>query len=322
MPRKAPFRKYMDKYLEKKRNRSLSTRQTYRKWLLELEGTARSIGLTRTPTSWTLEDIVLLLEARGFREDGIPRANTTVRNEIGLLSRYLKFIGNYELDTALEDGEIRKPPDTKAYRRWKTLEDVIALRATARALGDNIALITMQLALDAYLRVSEIANLDLINIQGTTIQVLRGKGRKDRQVEITERTRLDIDLFIMEPRADILKGRRHDRLMVHTQRGFPSGYSSSSLSHRVREVGKACQPPIAVSPHDLRRTGAQLTYIANPTDRTVRDLQAALGHSNTEQTREYIGAGVVDQRKTITARDRYFEKLYPEEFSQSPLARY
>ena len=269
-----------------------------------------------------MEAISMLLEARTFREDGIPRANTTVRNEIGLLNRYLKSLGNYELDRALEVGDIRKPPDTKAYRRWKSLEDVIALRATARHLEDHVALMAMQLALDAYLRVSEIAALELRDIQGTTIQVRRGKGRKDRRVEITERTLIDIEQHISGPRAATLGGRHHAHLLVHTQRGTPSDYRPYSIGHRIRELGKACQPPIAVSPHDLRRTGAQLTYIANPTDRTVRDLQAALGHTTAEQTREYIGAGVVDQRQTITARDRYFEKLYPEEFSQTPVARY
>lgn len=317
MPRKAPFRKYMDKYLEKLRNRSPATRYKYRVWLLELEGTARSIGLNRTPTGWSLEAISMLLEARTFRLDGIPRANTTIRTEIGLLNRYLKSLGNYELDRALEIGDIRKPPDTKAYRRWKSLEDVIALRATARHLEDYVALMATQLALDAYLRVSEIAALELRDIQGTTIQVRHGKGRKDRRVEITERTLLDIEQFISGPRVAILKGRHHTHLLVHIHRGALSHYRPYSISHRIRELGKACQPPIAVSPHDLRRTGAQLTYIANPTDRTVRDLQAALGHSTADQTREYIGAGVVDQRQTITARDRYFEKMYPEEFSQS-----
>ena len=322
MPRKAPFRKYMDEYLERLRNRSPATRSMYRKWLLELEGTARSVGLTRTPTGWELEEIEMLLEARTFRMDGVPRANTTVRNEVGLLNRYLKHVGNYSLDRALEVGEVRKPPDTKAYRRWKSLEDVIALRATARHLGDHVALMSMQLALDAYLRVSEIASLDLVDAQGTTIQVRRGKGRKDRLVEITERTRLDLDLFISGPRADRVRGEHHPRLLVHRARGRLSGYSTHSIGHRVRMVGRACSPPIAVSPHDLRRTGAQLTYVSNPTDRTVRDLQAALGHSTAEQTREYIGSAVVDQRRTIAARDRYLEKMYPEEFSQSGPCRY
>jgi hypothetical protein len=57
--------------------------------------------------------------------------------------------------------------------------------------------------------------------------------------------------------------------------------------------------------------------MANPTDRTVRDLQAALGHSSVEQTREYIGAGVVDQAETMQQRDRWYNQLYPEEFGQS-----
>jgi integrase len=320
MPRRAPFRVYMDRYLERLRNRSPATRAMYRKWLLELERTAVAVGLTSTPTLWTVEDVGTLLEARASRGDGIPRANTTVRNEIGLLNRYLKSLGNYSMDRALEEGDIRKPPDTKAYRRWKSLEDVILLRATATELEDRTALIVMQLALDAYLRVSEIASLDVADVRGTAIQVRRGKGRKDRVVAITERTEMDIEAYVEGPRKIMLGGSSHNRLVVHTHRGRPSGYSRITMSARVRAVGKACG--VDVSPHDLRRTGAQLTYVASPTDRTVRDLQAALGHSTAEQTREYIGAAVVDQHRTVAIRDQYLREMYPETFGQSAPARY
>ena len=320
MPRRAPFRVYMDRYLERLRSRSPATRATYRKWLRELETTARSIGLTTTPVRWTLEDVEMLVEARALRLDGIPRANTTVRSEMGLLNRFLKSMGNYSMDRAMEYGDLRMPPDTRPYRRWKSLEDIIILRATAMEVKDHTALITMQLALDAYLRVSEIASLEMVDVRGTAIQVRRGKGRKDRVVAITERTALDIARYVSGPRVETLAGKTHPRLVVHTSRGAPSGYRPTSLSHRVRTIGQACG--VAVSPHDLRRTGAQLTYIASPTEQTVRDLQSALGHSTTEQTRDYIGAAVVDQHKTLAIRDRYLQKMYPEEFSQSAAARY
>jgi integrase len=165
--------------------------------------------------------------------------------------------------------------------------------------------------------VSEIVNLELSNLKGSIIQVRLGKGRKDREVSITERTIMDLDQYIKGPRSEMLKGIMSPYLLIYVRKGKPHQYKPRSIGDKVRWVGSSCDPPIMVSPHDLRRSGAQLTYMANPTDKTVRDLQSALGHRSADQTREYIGAGVVDQQQTFRVRDRYLEKLYPEEFSQT-----
>lgn len=318
MPRKAPFRKRLEEYLARLAGIEEGSRTTYGK---VLEGTWKAMPIAgisqgRSPSTWTLEEIQAIIDVRKTREDGIPRANTSLRGEIDTLNRFLKFCGNYRLDQALVFREVRKPPNTKAYRRWKSLEDIIHLRVGARRLGDDIALMTIQLALDAYLRVGEISRLELRDLTGTSIQVRHGKGRKDREVSITERTRLDLEEFITGARMRILRGCSSPFLLVHNRKAKPRPYRAESLSEHLRILGKSLNPPMAVSPHDLRRSGAQLTYISNPTDKTVRNLQSALGHSTAEQTREYIGADVVDQHETLRLRDEYLAKLYPEEFSQ------
>ena len=318
MPRKAPFRVYMERYLDKLRGRSPETVGLYSRTLARVWRTAREVGLTRSPRHWTLEDVQTLLEARRTREDGLARANSTVRNETGLLARFLRSCGNTVLSEALEYGEVRKPPNTLQHRRWHTLEDVIRLRVAARVAGEPTTLLAIQLGLDAYLRVGEMCRLELRDLRPFQVVVRQGKGRKDREVSVTERTRLDVEDYIQGPRAAMVASGDVPWLLVHVHRGrAPRPFQPGSMGHRIRRLGRTIDPPIEVSPHDLRRSGARLTYMANPTDRTVRDLQAALGHSSVEMTREYIGAGVVDQAETMRLRDRWYNQLYPEEFGQS-----
>ena len=318
MPRKAPFRVYLERYLTKIKGRSPSTVDVYERALFQLWAEARNLGLLRSPRHWTLDEVLTLLEARRMRRDGLPRANTSIRQETTLLARFLRSCGNPVLSEALEFGDVRQPPNTRQYRRWHDLENIIRLRIAARVTNEPTTLMAIQLALDAYLRVGELCRLELRDLSGTELLVRQGKGRKDRPVSITERTRLDIEDYIAGPRAAMVGIHETSWLLVHVYRGkAPRPFKPGSMGHRIRRLGANLTPPIRVSPHDLRRSGAQLTYMSNPTDRTVRDLQAALGHSSVEQTREYIGAGVVDQAETMRLRDRWYAQLYPEEFSQS-----
>jgi len=317
MPRKAPFRERMEEFEAKLRNRSKNTRRTYSKILQGFWKTTQELGYTKSPTFWTEDMITDFIEARATTSFGLPRANSSIRNEISLLNKFLRFCNNYHLHKALEFGDVRLPPNTKYHRRWKSLEEIICLRVQARELGDAKALITLMIALDVYLRIGEIITLELSDLTGPTVIVRQGKGRKDREVSITERTRMDLEEYISGPRAKMLKGKSCPFLLFYMSKGDPIPYKcTDTLAARIRRLGRSCDPPIEVSPHDLRRSGAQLTYISNPTDKTVRDLQGSLGHSNTEQTRQYIGAGVVDQYATLKARDRYFAKMYPKEFGQ------
>jgi integrase len=308
----------MEEFKARHRNHSKYTKIHYSKLLLGFWRSSKEIGLTKAPSRWTLEDIMMFLEARSNCYNGIPKANKSIRDEISLLNKFLRFCNNYNLHKGLEYGDVRLPPNTRSHRRWKNLDDIIRLRVQARESEDYTTLIVMQLALDVYLRIGEITRLELSDLMGTAVLVRQGKGRKDREVSITERTRLDLDHYISGPRAEMLEGKSNPSLLLFKRKGLCRSYNSpDSLSKRVRDLGHLCNPPIAVSPHDLRRSGAQLTYLANPTDKTVRDLQSALGHTTTEQTREYIGAAVVDQQATIRTRDRYFAQLYPNEFGQS-----
>jgi len=320
MPRKAPFLEYLEEYERRLVHRSGHTRDKYPRTLRSIWRTAQELGVksTRSPRRWTREEISMLVEARRWRQNGGLKSNQTIRHELHILSRFLRFCGNVEMQAMLDWGELALPPDTVVNARWLSLDDVVRLRVQSRKDGDHVALLIVQLGLDALLRAGEMAALTLSDIHGDHITVRQGKGRKDRLVSIRTRTWLDVQEYVDAYRSRLPGAHLSDALLAHsrTTTGPPAPYSPKTLGVRVRELGRRCDPPLDVSPHDLRRSGGMLAYVASPTDQTVRDLQAAYGHKTTEQTRRYIGAAVVDQRRTFQARDEMYMRLYPEEFGQ------
>jgi len=328
MPRRAPFLVYLGEYEKKLVNRSAHTQDQYPRTLKSIWWTAVEEGIirrSRSPRTWTREEIALLVRRRDYRLDGRPKANQSVRHERQILRKFLRFCGNPNMDAMMEWGELPMPPDTVVNVHWLSLEQVVALRVMAKDEdhGDPVALITLQIGLDLLPRASEMAGLTLQDVSGEMVTIRRGKGRKDRRVAMTLRTRLDIEEFINGPRAAVPNSHVSDRLLIYSRspRLPPEPYNAKSLSEKLRELGRRCDPPILVNAHTLRRTGGQLAYMASPTDQTVRDLQDALGHKTMEQTRRYIGAGIVDQQRTFQKRDEWYRQLYPEEFGQAGARR-
>ena len=321
MPRRAPFLRYLEEYEKRLVHKSRHTREQFPRMLKGIWWTAQQLGIkrTRSPHMWTREEISMLVQARKWRQDGRLKANLSIRHELSTLNKFLRFCGNTRMQAMMEWGEIVLPPDTAVNVRWLSLDDIVKLRVEARQRDDHVALVVVQLGVDTLLRVGEMANLTLSDVHGDHITVRQGKGRKDRQVSIRNRTWLDVQEYLETYRCLVPGHHLLEDLFIYstTPRKPPAPYGPDRLSELVRYLGRACNPPIAVSPHDLRRSGGMLAYMASPTDHTVRNLQAAYGHKTAEQTRRYIGADVVDQRRTFRARDEMFEKMYPEEFSQA-----
>jgi len=320
MPRKAPFLVYLEKYDEKLVHRSKHTREQYPRLLRSIWWTAQHVGIKRqrSPKCWTREEISMLVEARMLRMDGVRKANQSVRHELKVLDRFLRFCGNGHLASMLEWGDVTLPPDTVQNVRWISLDDAVRLRVQARDDGDYMSFMVLVLGLDVLLRVGEMSVLKVSDVRGDHVVVRQGKGRKDRQVRLLARPGTEIQDYLDTHRSALPGAHQVDHLLVYsaTPSRPPSPYSEKRLGERVRELGKRCDPPIAVSPHDLRRSGGQHAYMADPSDRTVRELQAAYGHKTTEQTRRYIGADLVDQGRMFTAREDMYMRMYPDEFGQ------
>ena len=319
MPRKDAFRVILEEYLEMlgSTGRSDATVTKYGEVLRLLRRTARGIGLTKSPARWSLEETLGLLRSATTWPDGRPKANNTQLLYTTVLRQFLTHCGNAALDAAIRAREYRLVTSTRRNARWPSIEQVIELRVTARQSCPPGTYIMVVLAFEGLLRRGEISRLRLEDVHEGHLDV-RGKGGKDRQVYITSRTRMEVEAFLEGDRRVLLKGRSSPYLVAHAYYGSGVAFSPISISGRVRAAGARCDPPFMVSPHDLRRSGARAVYVADPSERTLSRLQEALGHSSIDQTRSYIGIGILDQQDAMEARDRYLARNFPKMYLSSP----
>jgi len=134
--------------------------------------------------------------------------------------------------------------------------------------------ILLKLLYASGLRVSELVNLHLGDIEGTTITVRHGKGGKDRITILPASLGKELDIYI-----------RHHRL---TDLLFPSRKGTPLTTRNVQAIivraAKRAGINKHVTPHKLRHSFATHLLEAG-TD--VRVIQELLGHSNLQTTQIY-----------------------------------
>lgn len=124
------------------------------------------------------------------------------------------------------------------------------------------------------LRVSELCHLSLedIEFERNILHVRSGKGDKDREVVIEERTRAALDRYLTE-RALLGEG---------TSRLFPIG--AVTVERIVRRAARQASIPRRVTPHMLRHTLAT-ALLSRGCD--IRYIQKLLGHASVSTTQIY-----------------------------------
>ncbi len=157
--------------------------------------------------------------------------------------------------------------------------------------------------LDAMLRLSELINLELadVNLQARSIRVRHGKGDKERVVFMGRR----------------LTRAMHDWLAVRgyhvgEDRVFVTRQGSKLDSRNVQRIleryaAKAKLTDVRVSPHTLRHTGATL-FIRYGGD--LFSLQKLLGHSSVTTTEIYVhmaGSALREAHAKASPVDRLLE---------------
>ncbi len=126
----------------------------------------------------------------------------------------------------------------------------------------------------AGLRVSELCHLELedIEFERNILHVRSGKGDKDREVVLEDRTRAAIDRYLSERALD----------GVSSTRLFPIG--AVTVERIVRRAAQSAEIPRRVTPHMLRHTLAT-ALLSRGCD--IRYIQKLLGHASVATTQIY-----------------------------------
>jgi integrase/recombinase XerD len=165
-----------------------------------------------------------------------------------------------------------------------TEEDVESLlnapdTATLLGLRDRVLL---EVLYATGLRVSELIGLQLtqVNAQQGVIRVI-GKGNKERLVPLGEEAVSWIEKYLLNTRADLLKGQVTDALFV-TQRG--AAMTRQAFWYLIKRYALQAEITLTISPHTLRHAFA--THLLNH-GADLRVVQMLLGHSDLSTTQIY-----------------------------------
>jgi integrase/recombinase XerD len=205
---------------------------------------------------------------------------------------YFAYLG---LDTA-ED--LPRPSRRKSLPKYLTEAEAHRLLMACEHDPRDHAIITVM----AYtgLRVSEVTGLDRddINIRERTLNVVSGKGDKDRMVVFTNQTALALRRWL-EARDDV----GSDALFVNRSGGR---ITARSVQRIVKKYAGEAGIHKVVTPHVLRHTMAT-TLLRHGAD--IRIIQQLLGHSSIATTQIYTHVDDAMLRTAYDKADIDFDRL-------------
>ena len=163
----------------------------------------------------------------------------------------------------------------------KDVESLLMAPDTATLLGLRDRVL-FEVLYATGLRVSELVGLQLtqVNLQQGVLRVT-GKGNKERLVPLGEEAVSWLEKYLLNTRADLLKGQVTDALFV-TKRG--AAMTRQAFWYLIKRYALQAEIAPAISPHTLRHAFA--THLLNH-GADLRVVQMLLGHSNLSTTQIY-----------------------------------
>ncbi len=166
---------------------------------------------------------------------------------------------------------VKTPKIDKSLPVVLSKDEMVALIASVPRRRSQILL---KLLYASGIRVSELVNLHLIDIEGTTITVRHGKGGKDRVTILPQSLANDVILYVRQQRLT--------DLLFPSKQGKP--LTTRNVQAIITRAAKRAGIRKHVTPHKLRHSFATHLLEAG-TD--VRVIQELLGHSNLQTTQIY-----------------------------------
>jgi len=231
------------------------------------------------------------------KADGKPYSSGNLKNRIKALKGFFRFLYRrgyvlFDPAAALEypRGERRLPrvilTKDEARRILEAPE-----RKTARGLRDRAILETFY---GTGIRCAELANLtpEDVDTEERVLRVVRGKGRRDRNVPLTRAAAQAIDAYLAEGRGQLV--RRGERFLFLQNRG--GRMDSGTLNRLVRAWARAARVKKHVTCHTFRHSVA--THLLKGRA-DIRHIQALLGHASLATTQRYTHVEIQDLQEVV-----------------------
>lgn len=209
----------------------------------------------------------------------IPASQTTVRDYYRTLKTFFNWLEREQLIYDNPFNHIKSPkPEEKVIEALTPFEiNRLFSECSGKTTLDVRNKAILSLFLDTGLRVSELANLtiDDIDMETGAILVRHGKGKKQRVVHIGSRAQKALWKYIT-----IFRKTESNRLFINRM-GEP--FDTVGVKIFIKRLGKRAD--VKVHPHKLRHTFA-ISFLRAGGD--VFSLQYLLGHTTLQMTQRYL----------------------------------
>lgn len=207
------------------------------------------------------------LKNEGYHQNSIARIWTSLK----LFLRYLQKEGILKVNVA----DLWESPKLKAV--LPTVLSINEVNELLEVCGNFFDRAILEFLYATGIRVSELCNLNLFDVDETSLRV-KGKGGKERIVPIALRTVQVLDQYLLERKKEI---RENPPLFINSRgKRINRQYVWALVKLYARKAGINKQ----ISPHTLRHSYAT-HLLENGAD--LRVIQELLGHSNISTTDRY-----------------------------------
>ncbi|MBI4272274.1 tyrosine-type recombinase/integrase [Candidatus Uhrbacteria bacterium] len=223
----------------------------------------------------------------------------SVNRNLSSLRRYLKYLIEMDYNVPVAPDVIRLIKTPKKHARVAEFDQLVKLIETPTIFEKNkIVAIRNRTMLEVLfatgMRISELISIDRNQIDKTGKIFVRGKGKKERFVYLTERAMHWINKYLAS---------RHDNhpALFIPYRGLNFRAKNARVSHnylqmKIKQYREYLGINVPTSAHSLRHGFA--TYLAE-SGANPAAIQILLGHESLETTTRYVHAS-----------DRYAEKTH------------
>lgn len=213
---------------------------------------------------------------------------------------YLKFLIDMDFKAPLPPDAIKLIRTEKKHPRVSEFDDVVNLIESPMKFekDNNVALrnrAMLELLFSTGMRISELVNLKKDQIDKTGRIFIRGKGKKERFVYLTERGKKHLQNYLKA------RGNNESSFIFIPMRGKNSRVKEKKISpnylqNKVKQYRTLLGINIPISCHGIRHAFA--TYLAE-NGANPAAIQILLGHESLDTTTRYVHAS-----------DRYAEKTH------------
>jgi len=234
----------------------------------------------------------------------LKQKETTTNRRLSSVKNMFEYLLDHKLIPENYAKSIRSAKIVRKKPHYLTVEQYKQLLAATNGYPQGLMYKTIITMLaNTGLRISELLNLTLDDVQGRDVLYITGKGKKERPVEISSALKEDIETYLISRET---AGSKVPYLFISSHpRKLGANWVQKNFRRLAIKAGLVNTKTKTnwVTPHVLRHSFASWL---NDEGIDIKTIQELLGHSSITTTQIYTH---IDRKKRVEAVRRVSEKI-------------